>query len=135
MSLNEFLGPNPNVIDLEAENRWEAIDELIHHLAINNKIKNEHREAIVASVKKRESSMSTGIGYGIGLPHATTDLISDVVKIIGRSRKGIQFEALDGKPVNLVILFLIPQGQFQKHLNTLANLAKALRQGNFRDEL
>jgi mannitol/fructose-specific phosphotransferase system IIA component (Ntr-type) len=48
-----------------------------------------------------------------------------VVGAIGRSRKGIQFDALDGKPVNLVMLFLMPQGQFQKHLHTLANLASS----------
>jgi len=49
-----------------------------------------------------------------------------VVGAIGRSRKGVQFDALDGKPVKLVMLFLVPQGQFQKHLHTLANLAKLL---------
>ncbi len=49
-----------------------------------------------------------------------------MVGAIGRSRKGVQFDALDGKPVKLVMLFLVPQGQFQKHLHTLANLAKLL---------
>jgi len=77
-------------------------------------------EAIAAVVKKRESSMSTGIGFGIGIPHASTDLITEVVGALGRSRKGVNFDALDNQPVNLVMLFLVPQGQFQKHLHTLA---------------
>ena len=58
-----------------------------------------------------------------------------MVGAIGRSRKGVQFDALDGKPVNLVMLFLVPQGQFQKHLHTLANLAKLLRKQDSRDGL
>lgn len=133
--LNDFFGPNPIVIDLQAENRWQAIDELIGCLVTNGKIKPQDRDAIVTSVKKRESSMSTGIGFGIGIPHASTDLVSEVIGAIGLSRKGIQFEALDGKPVHRVMLFLVPQDQFQKHLHVLANIAKMLHKADFRDGL
>ena len=135
MDLNGFLGPQPIVIELQAENRWQAIDELVGCLVTNGKIKPEHQEAIVAAIKKRETSMSTGIGFGIGIPHASTDLVWEVVGAIGRSRKGVEFEALDGKPVRLVMMFLVPQGQFQKHQHTLANLAKLLHNPDFRDSL
>jgi mannitol/fructose-specific phosphotransferase system IIA component (Ntr-type) len=135
MDLDDFLGPKPIVVDLSAENRWEAIDELIGHLVAHGKIKAEQRDTIATSVKIRESSMSTGIGFGIGIPHATTNLIGEVVAAIGRSRKGIQFEALDAKPVNLVFLLLIPEGQFQKHVTLLANIAKLLHRDDFRDGL
>ncbi|HTV43668.1 MAG TPA: PTS sugar transporter subunit IIA [Candidatus Sulfotelmatobacter sp.] len=127
MDLNDFLGPNPIIVNLRAENRWDAIDELLDHLAAHQKIKPENRTAIADAVKKRESSMTTGIGFGIGIPHASTDLVSEVVGIIGRSRSGINFDTLDTKPVKLVLLFLVPQGQFQAHLHTLANIAKLLR--------
>jgi mannitol/fructose-specific phosphotransferase system IIA component (Ntr-type) len=79
--------------------------------------------------------MSTGIGFGIGIPHASTDLIGEVVGAFGRSRKGINFDALDNQPVNLVMLFLVPQGQFQKHLHTLAEIAKLLHKKEFRKAL
>lgn len=79
--------------------------------------------------------MSTGIGFGIGMPHASTDLIYEVVGSLGRSRKGVNFEALDNQPVNLVMLFLVPQGQFQKHLHTLANIAELLHKAEFRAAL
>ena len=79
--------------------------------------------------------MSTGIGFGIGIPHASTDLIYDVVGAFGRSKKGVNFDALDNQPVNLVMLFLVPQGQFQKHLHTLANIAKLLHNKDFRQAL
>jgi mannitol/fructose-specific phosphotransferase system IIA component (Ntr-type) len=121
--------------DMKAASRWEAIDELIDVLVKSSKINPEHREAITAVVKKRETSMSTGIGYGIGIPHASTDLIYEVVGAFGRSRKGVNFDALDNQPVSLVMLFLVPQGQFQKHLHTLAKIAKLLHKREFRQAL
>jgi fructose-specific phosphotransferase system IIA component len=135
MNLGDILSMDTIIPDLKAANRWEAIDELIQNLVTTGKIRADHREAIVAVVKKRESSMSTGIGFGIGIPHASTDVISEVVGSLGRSRKGIDFDALDNQPVNLVMLFLVPQGQFQKHLHTLANIAKLLHIKEFRQEL
>ncbi len=135
MNLGDILSVETIVPDMKSTNRWEAIDELIRNLVDTGKIRANDCEAINAVVKKRESSMSTGIGFGIGIPHASTDLIQDVVGSMGRSKKGIDFDALDNQPVNLVMLFLVPQGQFQKHLHTLANIAKLLHIKEFRQEL
>jgi mannitol/fructose-specific phosphotransferase system IIA component (Ntr-type) len=135
MDLADILTRDQIITELRASNRWEAIDELIDNLAANGKIKPENHDAISAVVKKRESSMSTGIGFGIGIPHASTDLIYEVVGALGRSKKGVNFDALDNQPVNLVMLFLVPQGQFQKHLHTLANIAKLLHKAELRDAL
>ena len=135
MDLADILSEEQIVTDLQAANRWQAIDELIGNLVATGKINPEHREAITAVVRKRETSMSTGIGFGIGIPHASTDLIYEVVGALGRSRKGVDFSALDNQPVHLVMLFLVPQGQFQKHLHTLANIAKMLHKSDFRQAL
>jgi len=135
MTLADILAQEQIIAELQASNRWEAIDELIGHLVKVGKIKPEHREAIVAVVKKRETSMSTGIGFGVGIPHASTELIYDVMGALGRSKKGINFDALDNQPVRLVMLFLVPQGQFQKHLHTLAGIAKHLHNKEFRQAL
>lgn len=135
MELGDILTKEQIITDLRATNRWEVIDELIKNLVATGKIKPEHHEAISAVVKKRESSMSTGIGFGIGIPHASTDLIHEVVGALGRSQNGVNFDALDNQPVKLVMLFLVPQGQFQKHLHTLANIAKLLHRADFRQTL
>jgi len=135
MELGDILSKEQIITDLRAGNRWGAIDELINNLVGTGKIKPEHQEAIAAVVKKRESSMSTGIGFGIGIPHASTDLINEVVGALGRSKLGVNFDALDNQPVKLVMLFLVPQGQFQKHLHTLANIAKLLHKAEFRQAL
>ena len=135
MNLGDILSPAQILPELQAANRWEAIDELLTNLIVTGKINSAHREPISAVVKKRESSMSTGIGFGIGIPHASTDLIAEVIGAFGRSKKGVSFDALDNQPVNLVMLFLVPQGQFQKHLHTLANIAKLLHNKEFRQAL
>jgi mannitol/fructose-specific phosphotransferase system IIA component (Ntr-type) len=135
MDLGDILSKEQIIPDLRATNRWEAIDELITNLVTTGKITPQNQEAIAAVVKKRESSMSTGIGFGIGIPHASTDLITEVVGSLGRSKTGVSFDALDNQPVNLVMLFLVPQGQFQKHLHTLANIAKLLHKAEFRQAL
>src|SRR5262249_21743382 len=135
MDLGDILGPQQILPEMEAGDRWQAIEELIKNLVATGKIKSETQEAITTVVKKRESSMSTGIGFGIGIPHASTDLINEVVGALGRSKKGINFDALDNQPVNLAMLFLVPQGQFQKHLHTLANIAKLLHRAEFRQAL
>ena len=135
MDLGDILSKEQIITDLQAADRWQAIDELINNLVATGKIKPENKDAISAVVKKRETSMSTGIGFGIGIPHAPTELIPEVVGALGRSKKGVNFDALDNQPVNLVMLFLVPQGQFQKHLHTLANIAKLLHKAEFRQAL
>lgn len=135
MTLGDILQKEQIITELNAATRWEAIDELIGRLVECGKVKMENREQIAAVVKKRETSMSTGIGFGIGIPHASTDLIYEVVGAFGRSKKGVNFDALDNQPVHLVMLFLVPQGQFQKHLHTLANIARLLHNKDFRAAL
>src|ERR1051325_2145735 len=135
MNLGDILSPAQIISEMRASNRWEAIDELIQQLVQTGRINPEDRDQIAAVVKKRETSMSTGIGFGIGIPHASTDLIYEVVGALGRSKAGVNFDALDNQPVNLVMLFLVPQGQFQKHLHTLAEIAKLLHKKEFRKAL
>ena len=118
MELADLLTKEQVVTELKATDRWEAIEELIELLVNNGHVKSEHSEAILSVVKKRENSMSTGIGFGIGIPHASTDLVEEVTGAFGRSKNGVNFDALDNQPVTLVMLFLVPQGQFQKHLHT-----------------
>jgi mannitol/fructose-specific phosphotransferase system IIA component (Ntr-type) len=135
MMLAEILSQDVVLAEMRATNRWEAIDELIGHLVRCGKIREDSRDAVASVVKRRETSMSTGIGFGIGIPHASTDLITEVTGAFGRSTGGINFDSLDNQPVKLVMLFLVPQGQFQKHLHTLAEIAKLLHKPELRQAL
>jgi mannitol/fructose-specific phosphotransferase system IIA component (Ntr-type) len=142
MNLTEIVNTEAQIVpEMKATTRWEAIDELIDLLVKTGKIKEEHRAAVTEEVKQRESRMSTGIGLGIGIPHVPPNhtmaeqVIPEVMGAFGRSAKGINFDSLDNQPVNLVMLFLVPQGQYQKHLYTLANIAKILHDREFRKRL
>jgi mannitol/fructose-specific phosphotransferase system IIA component (Ntr-type) len=79
--------------------------------------------------------MSTGIGFGIAIPHASSDRIEEVVAAFGRSSAGIEFDALDNAPVKFVVLFIVPKNQFQTHLRTLASIAKFLNDRSTRESL
>lgn len=135
MTLGDILTAESIIADLKATDRWAAIDELIDQLVAAGRIAPQDRAAVSAVIRRRETSMSTGIGYGIGIPHASTNLIKSVVGAFGRSKSGVAFDALDGQPVKLVVLFLVPQGEFQKHLHTLADIAKLLHRSEFRQAL
>jgi mannitol/fructose-specific phosphotransferase system IIA component (Ntr-type) len=135
MNLGDILSPELIVPELKAKDRWEAIDELIDRLVQTGRVSQEHQAAVAAVVKRRESTMSTGIGFGIGIPHGSTDLIGEVTGALGRSSSGVSFDALDSQPVKLVMLFLVPQGQFQRHLHTLKEIAKLLHKPELRQAL
>ena len=135
MSLASLLSAEQIIPEMEATERWPAIVELIDLLVRLGRIKPEDRESILASLKQREETMSTGIGFGIAIPHASSDRIDQVVASFGRSSKGIEFDALDNAPVKFVVLFVVPKNQFQTHLRTLASIAKFLNDRATRESL
>jgi mannitol/fructose-specific phosphotransferase system IIA component (Ntr-type) len=135
MSLANLLSAEQIIPQMKATERWPAIVELIDLLTALGKIRAEDRDSILALLKQREETMSTGIGFGIAIPHASSDRISEVVAAFGRSSTGIEFDALDNAPVKFVVLFIVPKNQFQTHLRTLASIAKFLNDRSVREQL
>jgi mannitol/fructose-specific phosphotransferase system IIA component (Ntr-type) len=112
---------------LKATDRWEAINELIDQLVVSGQVAPGERDAVADAIRRRENSRSTGIGSGIAIPHARTTSVQEVVWAFGRSRSGIPFEAFDDQPVKFVLLFLVPEAQFERHIRVLANIAKVFK--------
>jgi mannitol/fructose-specific phosphotransferase system IIA component (Ntr-type) len=135
MSLASLLTSEQIVPEMQATERWPAIVELIDLLVRLGKIERTSRESILAALKQREETMSTGIGFGIAIPHASSEDVTEVVAAFGRSPTGIEFDALDNAPVKFVVLFIVPKNQFQTHLRTLASIAKFLNDRAVRDRL
>lgn len=135
MSFGDLLTSDQIIPEMAAKERWPAIVELIDLLVKLGKIKPADRDSILASLKQREETMSTGIGFGIAIPHCSSDRLSEVVAAFGRSSEGIEFDALDNAPVKFVVLFIVPKNQFQTHLRTLASIAKFLNDRSVRDNL
>ena len=135
MALADILSVEQIVPEMRATERWPAIVELIDLLVSQSKIKPADRDSILASLKQREETMSTGIGFGIAIPHCSSDRLEEVVAAFGRSSSGIEFDALDNAPVKFVVLFIVPKNQFQTHLRTLASIAKFLNDRSVRESL
>ena len=135
MSLASLLSAEQIIPEMTATDRWPAIVELIDLLVSLGKIKPEDRDSILASLKQREETMSTGIGFGIAIPHCSSDRLDEVVAAFGRSSGGIEFDALDNAPVKFVVLFIVPKNQFQTHLRTLASIAYFLNDRSVRESL
>ena len=126
MDIAEILSIDQIIPDLAVSDRWSAIDALIDLLARTGKIQADSREPARKAVKDREAKKSTGIGYSIALPHASVAGIPNVVAAFARLTTGVEFQALDNQPVTICLLFLTPQGQFEKHLLTLSAFARVL---------
>jgi mannitol/fructose-specific phosphotransferase system IIA component (Ntr-type) len=113
--------------NLGAADRWLAIDALVGQLILSGQVGEGDRKAIADAVCRREKSRSTGIGSGLAIPHARTPLVPEVAWVFGRSRAGIAFEAFDGQPVYFIFLFLVPEAQFERHVQTLARIARVFK--------
>ena len=135
MTLVNLLTPQQIVPQMKATERWSAIVELMELLVSGGKILEADKESILAALKQREETMSTGIGFGIAIPHATSERVTEVVAAFGRSLEGIEFESLDNAPVKFIVLFVVPKNQFQVHLRTLAAIAKLLNDKGVREAL
>src|SRR5438132_3974144 len=135
MSLANLLSVEQIIPEMKVTAPWAAIVELIDLLVSRGKIKKEDLDPILASLKQREETMSTGIGFGIAIPHCSSDRLEEVVAAFGRSTTGIEFDALDNAPVKFVVLFIVPKNQFQTHLRTLASIAKFLNDRSVRESL
>lgn len=135
MTLGNLLSANAILPEMQATERYAAIAELVDLLVDRDQIAPEDKETVLNALRAREETMSTGIGFGIAIPHASSDKVSKVVACFGRSSAGIEFESLDNQPVRFVVLFVVPKDQFQTHLRTLAAIAKFLNDRGVRDKL
>ena len=135
MTLGNLLSAETILPEMQATERYAAIAELVSLLVTHGQIAEADRETVLAALRAREETMSTGIGFGIAIPHASSDKVAKVVAAFGRSTKGIEFESLDNAMVKFVVLFVVPKDQFQTHLRTLAAIAKFLNSREVRDQL
>jgi fructose-specific phosphotransferase system IIA component len=135
MILADNLGKNNIILSPDSRNRWELIEEMMDLAVKNKEIDSEDREILVKALVDREKSMSTGIGNGVAIPHCTTSKVQNVVIIMAVSQNGIEFDSIDGQPVKIVILLLVPKNKLTQHIKTLANIAKMMSDEKLRERI
>ncbi len=135
MDTTPLLNVDQIIPSMRATEHWDAIGELIDHLVAHGYLLEEDRSGVETSLHAREEKMSTGIGFGVAIPHALSDRVERVLAAFGRSEEGIDFEAVDNVPVRLIFLFLVPEEKYNLHLRTLANIGKLFHNGALRRQL
>jgi mannitol/fructose-specific phosphotransferase system IIA component (Ntr-type) len=118
-------------IDFEAADRWEAISSIIQAMYYNSELNQDTLRSIQARLQLRERTMSTGIGGGLAVPHASAD-VYELQTGWFRSRLGINWDALDGQLVFHVFCVVVPRKEFTKYSMVLPRVSKLLFRQEFR---
>ena len=133
MKIMEFLNKKAVTMNLKSADKEGVIRELVDLLAKAEEIKN--KEDLIKALLMRESLGSTGIGQGIGIPHAKSQNVKNLVAAFGLSQKGVNFDSLDGEPVYIFFLLIAPEESAGPHLKALARISRMLKDKYFRELL
>jgi fructose-specific phosphotransferase system IIA component len=133
MKLSKFCDENLVAFSLKATTKDAVLEELVDLAASSNMIKD--RNELLADVRERENLVTTGVGYGVAFPHAKTRSAKGIVIAFGRSAKGIDFEAMDHRPVHIFFLIAAPEDAVGAHLNVMARLSFLMKSEENRQKL
>jgi PTS system nitrogen regulatory IIA component len=124
MPLADLVAPNAVIPALKVNSKKQALQELAAKAA---DLSGQNERVIFEILLQREKLGSTGVGNGIAIPHGKLPKLNKLFGLFARLERPIDFEALDGQPVDLVFLLLAPEGAGADHLKALARVARLLR--------
>lgn len=113
--------------------KTDCIEYLLDLVADNGRV--DDRDAAFDALLAREEQTTTGVGMGIGIPHAKTDAVAEPSLAFARSDDGVDFGAMDGEPATLLFLILVPESGTDDHLDILSTLSRALMHDDVREQL
>ena len=134
MKIMDFLNKKAIAVNLAAVDKEGVIRELVGLLTNATDIV-QSKEELIKAVLSRESLGSTGIGQGIGIPHAKSQAVKQLVAAFGLSQNGVNFDSLDGEPAYIFFLLIAPEESAGPHLKALARISRMLKDKYFRDLL
>ena len=133
MKIEDLLSEESVVAVLKGRTKAEVIEELASLVAHTNP--EVDYAALVRALEDRERLNSTALGEGVAIPHGKLMGVRRVIAAFGRSRQGIDFHSLDGKPTHLFFLLVAPEDSAGQHLKALARISRLLKDENFRQRL
>lgn len=133
MKLSKFCGEDLISFELKGGSKNEVISELVD-LASRSKLVKDGSE-LLKDILEREKLVTTGVGYGVAFPHAKSKAVKGIVIAFGRSKKGVDFDSMDRKPVHLFFLIAAPEDAIGAHLNVMARLSYLMKSEKNRDKL
>ncbi len=133
MRLTDILKREHIKVPLAAKDKKAAISELVDVLAEAHELKDA--TVLLNSVLEREATRTTGIGNGLAIPHGKCSGVDHLVIAIGKPEPPIDFEAIDGRPVNLIVLLASPPDQTGPHIQALARISRLMTVEAFRQAM
>jgi len=133
IKIADILDPACICLNMEAKDKVSALNQMVELLALNGKV---HDRATLATViLDRERLMSTGIGNGVALPHGKTNVVDRSMAALATLRTPIDFDALDDKPVSIILLLVGTEGNVGVHLRLLSRISRMVGSEQFRTSL
>jgi nitrogen PTS system EIIA component len=133
MKLMDIITPETIRVPLKATDKKQVIDELVDLLTEQGKVRDCN--SLKDAVWSREQTRTTGIGAGLAIPHGKCSGLENLAVAIGKPSAPIDFEALDGKPVSLVVLLASPPDRTSDHIQALARISKLMADESFREKI
>ena len=135
MKITEFLCKEALISYLKATTKSEVIQEMVQSLIDAGAIEKKHKNKVIDVLMAREALGSTAIGQGIAIPHGKSDCTDNLVAALAISKKGINFDSLDGEPAQIFFLLVAPLDSAGPHLKALARVSRLLKDKFIRDTL
>ncbi len=135
MKILDFLCSDAVTAELKASSKKELIEEMVTMMVEAGAFEKKHKAKIIDVLMAREALGSTAIGQGIAIPHGKTDCVNKLVAGLGVSKKGLDFDALDGEPAHIFFLLAAPVDSAGPHLKALARVSRLLKDKYFRESL
>ena len=133
MKIQDILFRKAILIDLKAQPKNSLLTQMAHFLSSLYNLKDP--ETITQKILEREQEVSTGIGYGIAVPHTRTNMVSQLCIVAGRCVKGIEFDSLDEQPVHLLFMLVSPEDNSDDHRTILSSISKIMSYEDMREKL
>jgi len=133
MKLTELLSRSCVRVPLQAGDKTGAITELVGLLADNGRFAD--RAAVLKAVLEREQTRSTGIGYGLAVPHGKSAACPELAIAMGKPAAPIEFGSIDGRPVNFIVLLASPPERTGPHIQALARVSRLMLGEDFRKDV
>lgn len=133
MKISELLETSNVIPALSATNKTEAIHSLIE--VLKPKLNEEEMASVHKAVMERESIMSTGVGKGLAIPHGKSPLLKKTYAVFAKLEDPVEYDAIDGEPVNILFLLVGPESQNSVHIKMLSRISRLLNSSAFRERL
>ena len=131
MQIMDFLSKKAILTDIKSTRKEDVIKEMVDLLIEAGDVEKRNRNKLIDALMSREALGSTAIGQGIAIPHAKCDCVSKLVAAFGLSKKGVDFDSLDGELAYIFFLLVAPQDSAGPHLKALAQISRLLRDTYF----